>query len=353
VSTKSYSHLRWLSDFPAGLDTETDAADLKDGFSPAACGLGLDPQGRLFPATIPSGTARVDKTYAAVADQAGATATYTWLYNKLWRIDTTTLLHGAMNYNDAFLPQGTGKIEFVEDTGSILSILPFGTDGLVVFKATGAYLLSNVLDTRDLIQKSDLLQTIRIASASHATALDGTVYASTPTGLYAITPNGEVDELSAAARTRASLFSGKALTVDYGRKRIIGAASFVYDAVAKRLFDYTVNDGLSFLWTSPTFHAPDYSPIQVSRVLFHVEHILGQDETLDAQVRVEDEAWTDEERIAAQYVAGSYSIVAWTPQTPLYTCRRFALRLTGMSAGLRVRGVALDVAGDGLDGVTV
>ena len=116
--------------FPPTLVTNADETSLEPNQTPSATGLDLDEETLLKKnTTTPATTTRVVKSYAAVADGAGATATYEWHYSRLWRIsgtDPCELIFGAPAQKGLYLEQNGGTIEFRDDTNALLKIMPIG-----------------------------------------------------------------------------------------------------------------------------------------------------------------------------------------------------------------------------------
>jgi len=339
MSDRNFNLSVWLQDFPASLDTKTDPTDLRDGATPAAYGLDLDADQRLAAGSVPTGTTRTAKTYDDIEDTEGNEFTYYWYYNRLWRWSGNKLYWGAQGYDDYFFPVGREFREFNETATPILTVLPFGEFQLAVFKSDATYVLSNIQDTRDLTFKTDVFQEISIADATHAVELDGVVYASTSTGLKAFTGGG-VKDLTRLIRDGATAFSGKALTADYNKKRIIGASSFVFDVETERLFDYTTS---GFLWTSPALRTRSFAPMSVDSLLFAIEHTDSDDASFTIQTRLSDGRWSDEQRVYCRYESEQYASVVHYPEDP-YMSRTFQMRITEMDSNIRIRSISVEVA---------
>lgn len=332
--SRSFDTIPWLSDFPAGLDKKTDPTDLKDGFSPDSFGLALDADQRLAKGTIPSGTARVKKTFTIGAD------TFPWFYNRLWKFDSANVLEwGARHYDAVFQPQSLSKVSFDEDAENIIEILPFGGDNLAVMKSTGSYVFGNLNDTREFFSKTDIIQEVNITAAANTTELDDVVYASGANGLFAFA-GGEVRQITRLVRDDVANFANKALTVDYEKKRIIGASSFVYDVELNRLFDFTTS---GFRYTSPQYRQDDFSPFMVERIVFIIEFTDTDEGEFTLQVKYEDEDFTDEEIHAPTNDVGAFTTFA-LDLGPREQVRKFQIRINDMSDNLRIRRINLDIS---------
>ena len=339
MADRRFSFPAWLQDFPPGLDTETDVTELKDGFTPEAYGLDLDADNRLKVGSIPTGEARTVKTIASVEDTSGATNTYSWIYNRLWRIDGNKLYWGAQGYDNYFYPVGRDFREFNESATPILAILPFGEFQMAVFKSDVTYVLSNIQDTRDLTFKTDIFQEISIADATHAVELDGVVYASTSSGLKAFTGGG-VKDLTSPVRDSSGAFSGKALTANYNKKWIIGAGGFAFDVATERLFDYSTS---GFRWTSPALSNTSFAPFVVDRLEFGVEHTDANDAEFTLQIKLADGEWSEEYVIYCPYEQGQYKSVPYVMPNPLFSAT-FQIRIVAMDSNLAIRKVTAAIS---------
>ena len=342
--TDKRTNIEWLNferSGPPGLDKETDPATMDAGSSPDAYGINLDTENRLAKGSIPTGTARINKTFTVNSN------VYDWVYQRLWRFSTNELIYGAIHYTDSYYKQGIGKIVYDEDAQAIIEILPFGGDSLAIAKSTGAYVLSNLNDTRGeaFWGRGDIIQEIKLATAVNATELDAAAYFSTTDGLYSLSAQGEVTEITRRVRNTLGSFSNVALTCDYQKKRIIGTAKFVYDVERQKLYDYGTS---GFRYTSPDLHAGDYAPIKVTRMHFAVQNASSplSDQEFTLQFKTEERDWEDAERVDILDDRGHYSMVTIEPEMFGVTenTRRLKFRITDMSNNLRIRAVYFDAA---------
>ena len=341
--------VKWL-DFekegPPGLDKESDPAEMTAGFSPDAYGINIDTENRLAKGTVPTGTARINKTATVNSN------VYDWHYSRLWRASGNSLIFGAPFYDDAYYKQGIGNILFDEDALAIVEFLPFGRDSLAIGKTTGSYVLSNLNDTRGepFWGRSDILQEIKLATAANATELDGTAYFSTATGLWAFSDNGQVKEVTRRVRNTIGNFGATAILANYDDKRIIGTATWVYDVARDKLYDYGT---AGFRYTSPDLHQERYEPFLPSRLHFIVQNVASplSDQEFTIQMKLEEGDWSDEERVDVLDEQGQYSMVTVEPEMFVgrEQGRRFKFRINDMSANLRIRAVYVDVSVAGFE----
>jgi len=349
-----YPFLRWLKfDGAPGLDKESDPATLDARSTPDAYGLNLDVEGRLAAGSIPTGTARIAKSATTVADVTAATADYTWLYDRLWKIGSTTtqLLYGAPRYDNFYFKQGLGRWDFNEDANAIIAFIPFGGDSLAIGKSTGSYILSGLTDPRgeDFWRRSDIMQEITLATAANATELDDVAYFSNATGLWAFVGPGKVEEITRPIRNSLTGFTSLALTCDYGKARVIGSTKFVYDAAKKRLYDYNTT---GFLWTSPVFHEDAYQPFYCARLVFMLENTAESDKTFQLALKMESEPWRDPDTLDVLWGEGRYSKLEY--EIPFnVNVRRLQIKIPAMDSGVRIRAIHMDVSGNSFDGYSL
>jgi len=340
---RSFSKLKFL-EFKGGapgLDLETDPVDMESTFTPSAYGLNIDVENRLGAGTIPTGTARVNKTFT-VNEKV-----YDWHYQRLWLASSNSLIYGAPYYTDKYYKQGIGQIDFDEDATVIVEIIPFGGDSLAIGKSTGSYMLGNLSDIRGepFWTRSDIMQEIKLSAAANATELDGVAYFSTTDGLFSFQSNGEVKEITRRVRNTLGSFSDVAILPDYKNKRIIGTDKFVYDIEKDRLYDFGTS---GFLYTSPVLHDQLFSPILVDKVYFITENTGGDDGEIDVQYKLDENDWSDSETLDVIADTGQHSHVVFIPEERVQ-CRRFQFRIRRMESNVRIRAVHVDISGATFD----
>ena len=318
---------RWVtlaSKFPASLDTETDPTQLRDGFTPDAYNQDIDNPGRLALGSVPTGTARVAKTFTIGAD------TYNWYLRRLWLAEDANLLYGAREYQAAFLRRGLGALSFDEDANSIITFMPFSA-GMFVCKSSGGY----AVDTR-FWQHGDIEQQMGTTNANYANELNGVVYVSNANGVYAWN-GGKVVEVTAPARSSLSNFASIDLLCDYRRQRIIGTDKFVFDTQRKALYRF---ESTGFLWTSRKLVKPDFSPFAVQSIEFVYNNTTQANGSLTYAIRREDDDYSSDIELTLPYVDEKYSRMEVAVE-PSFQARKFQLRLTSLSANLQIHEINL------------
>ena len=325
-------------DFPPGLRTATPATELRTDETPDGYGFDLDADGRIRTGSVPTGTARIQKSVTIGAN------TYLWHYNRLWRINGTTLEYGARFYEDVYVPQRNGDLFLNEDANAIVAVVPVMPDELLVVKSTGGYTVGNIGDTRALFQVSDIIQELRAAAAARVTELGNVAYVSN-THLFAYR-NGQVEQITDRVRDSVSAFSNQSLTLDLNNQRIIGGTAFVYDVPRDKLFKFS---GTTFRYTTPKWHLPDYAPAGIERVMLVNEHGTAASGYLEYQVRYDDDDWQRSQRVNIRSTEERYTTVAENLAS-ITSSRTFQLRITSLSSNKYIKAIYLQANPHGWDG---
>ena len=334
----SGSDYRWrtfVQDFPAGLDTETDPRKLRDGFTPDGYGMTPIYPGRLVKGSAPSGTTAVMSTSTISGD------VWTWYFRRLWRASGATLLYNSREYRDVVLYQGLGKLSFTEDTNNIVTFLPYGSN-MYVGKSTGGYVVPGAMSMAGNYQHGDIIEALKLSTATHAIEMDGVVYVSNAHGLMALVETGVVPVTSKVLDTTALAdFQGIPLTVDRQRRWVIGTDKFCYAADLKRLFRFGTS---GFRYTTRTLIATNSTPFLVGGVLLVYENVGADqpDGELKYQIRI-DREWEDEVTVQVPYDEGSRNIIH-LPFETRERGREFTLRLTDLSPHLQVSRIDIKTA---------
>lgn len=330
--------------FPPRLNTVMPATDLQPYETPDAYGLDLSKDGVIAKGTIPSSVSRVEKTVTISGQQ------YSWYYKRLWGISNTILRVGAQNYDDVYYEQGP-DIPFNEDDNPILALVPFWPDFLFIAKESGGYALQNCGDSRGsiLFQRTDLIQEMEVASADRIVELNGNVYISNEKGLMVLDAGSlRTDEATRLVRDEVSTlgFPELSLKADYQKRYVIGGSTFVLDTETGSVYRY---NGSSFRYTTPQYHNPDYSPFNVDRLIFMVDHYNSSSPVMKYQIKLNDMDWGRAIELKLSYQ--NHDKIRTVVECPLgepdnSNCRTFQLRITSMPDGKAIRSIMMD--GDNL-----
>jgi len=324
--------------FPPTINTRLPVTDLQPFETPDAYGIEPNRVGKLASGGCPVGTSAVAKTYTISGN------VFSWYLNRLWRISSTQLIYGSPDYISSYYPQGLGHLDFTEDTNAILKILPL-RNSMIVFKATGAYLIPNATDPNADFVHSNLIQEAHIAVADRALAINNLVYFSNADGLFSISDQGEIIEITIPTRG-SGLFENKALTADYENKYLIGDDDqYCLDLNANnKIFDYRTE---GFLYTTPSLRmrgrGDQGNPFTVSRVAFEIEHLAADtDGRIVFATQFDSRGWNDSQTLDVLYERGSTErehIVLDVQEN----ARAFRMRITTLT-GLAIRRIYVNSA---------
>ena len=314
--------------FPPRLNTELPPSELNTAETPEAYGFDLGADGVIAKGTIPSGTARVQRTVTIGSN------TYYWHYRRLWRFSGTMLEVGAMDYDDVWQYDGP-QMQFSEDSNAILAIVPFGEDNMLVVKSTGSYVIQNCFDVRGpgYFNIGPMVQELRAAAANQVAELDGAVFASNSGGVFSYEAGQDkAQEVTRLVRGLSSSIYTAALTTDFLKKRIIVGSSLVIEG--GNVYQYS---GSSFRYTLPEIRHKDYNAISVLSLIFMVRHPDSTVGTLSYQTRTEGGNWSAATTVMIPYQSGAYTILrSAVPDPDGSMCRRFQLRITNITGSKQI-----------------
>lgn len=325
--------------FPATLVTNAPATVIDEKGTPDATGVSLTAEGYLTPATCPSGTTRI------VATGTGSYTVYEWHYNRLWYLDATNkkVVYGAPEYRASLFSQGIGELDFRDDaTGAgaanaLVKMLPIGEQGMVFFKASGAYIVANANDQNGQFAYPDFVQEAGIAADTHAVELDGTVYYCANSSLYALNIQGQITEVGYPVRGQVT---AAALKADYLNKLIVVGTAMAYDTVNKRWAKYS---GSTFNFTSRALLSPDRAPLTVLSVGFEYELTGGVDDALLFNVRMDERDWSENITATLPYRRSTHNYFAMP--VPSDTGLTFQMKITSMATTTKLRAIMVQVQG--------
>lgn len=334
----------WISladTFPPTLNSELDSTQLKAGETPSAYGIDCGADGVMKAGTCPTGTARVapTKTIGAYA--------YPWHYNRMWRIqNSTTLAWFAPHYDDITFAQDLGKLAA---DATIIGILPYGTDSMLVVTATGSHTLANCSDPRGYFAFSRFWQELFADGTTKFLTLGGDPYVSNTSGVFALS-GGAVVEWTRPVRDSLGSFSNCAITANYTKQWIIGTSKFVIDVGQKKLFDYGTS---GFLFTSRTLVSDgENRPFTTDSVGFVLRMTDAAGGTITWESKFEDGDWQEENPIELTWVEGKFTRYEQPIKRNGRTAQRFAMRITSLPSNVEIREIQVCVQGLGIGAAT-
>ena len=327
--------------FPPSLNTADDPTTLKPFESPSCYGVSCATDGLLSTGSIISGTTRDNPTKSV------AGSTWNWLYNRLWRVSTTTLYWGAPFYDDVYFPHGLGKLQ-VDNT--ILGVFPCFQGQLWLLTATGSYFITNAGSWSEQdFEARHFNQELYTSSTTYALVLNGMPVVSNAKGVF-IWDGNSLKELTRPVRTSLGSFSSVAITADYALQKIVGASKYVIDTLTGKLFDYGTS---GFLYTSRTLsQLRGYEPLTVNSLALAYDLSSVADGTISWESKSEDNDWHTEEDIEIKSDQPDKTRVEVQILNPNRTCHKFAIRLTGLSSNIRIKTIYLNVVGLAVEGAS-
>lgn len=341
---------RWTplaAKFPASLAKDVAPELLEDGLTPDAYGLGLDEPGSLYPGSIQTGTTRLTATTATAPGSnfsphtiTGATWYYWEGFERLWGHVGTNIIVGAYGYKDQLYAQGGfGLFPFSYGTGNIVTLIPFG-NSVAAVKSDCTMVINRATDRRGGFDDGIVIQDFFASASTDVTEYAGQVYASNASGIFRLSENGKVEELSYPIRNNLGNLTGADLKAVYTQGRIIGndgTKKYTVDAATGGLYDYSTS---GFRWTSRTLAMPDEKRLRVPRLAFLIRLTNDSDATMSYQVKGDDDVWKDEESVVFR---NEYDGFAWVevelPDEMSLVQQKWAMRITAMSSNLRINQV--------------
>lgn len=338
---------------PASLSRDASLSILKDGETPDAYGLGIEYPGLLYAEqTVPTGT--VWNGIAAVTAPSSAPVTATWRFalNRLWGFAATgtTLYYGAYGYDSNYLIQDLGYIPCDYESSDIVQVVPFGTN-IAVFKAASLYVVRNADAPQGNFVAEYVKQSSGLPVAGNIIAMDGKLYWCNTYGVWQYDGN-QIVELTTPIRENLGAFVSTAitlLTADFAKKEIIGLNGattkfIIVPAQNVELYDYSTS---GFRFTTRTLVGAEVEPLLVDKIALAYTYTAGELATADLQIKINDR-WLDESQVKIRPAIDNGRIEV--PLTNMLACRKFALRITGMSAGLYISRILVHLKTGGASG---
>lgn len=330
-----------------GLNTRDPALDLPETEIPEGRGFDLTVDGTITKGTIPSGSARIEKTIeldivdGETVDDVPFLNHYRRLFNITGRTasGTSNVLHiGAIDILDSFFYQPRlHPLPFDEDAQPILAIVPYGTDDLMVAKSTGSTSLGNFTDTRGFFTRSPFMEDLVVPAANQITALNGIIYVANTDGLFA---HQRGQTTHASAKIKDTSLTSKALTLDHELGYVILGATHVYDTINDKWFQYSTS---AFSFKTRVLRQPEYTPFAVDRLLFAVERTDTNDAEIVFNVKYEDEDFTTEDfTVDAISDTNQYTMISHSLQDNR-SVRKFQIEVKSMDSNIRLYGIWADI----------
>lgn len=316
--------------FPPTLNTFTKQTELKPDETPDGYGFDLTVKG-LKQGSCPTGTSQSLRTVTL------SNTSYYYLYNRAMRTSAQTIIYGALDYDDVYVPCKDGAMRFDDDSSNVVSFIPLYQDRLLVTKSDGGYIVSNMVDSRTLFLISSKVPQLACSNASYMISVGGVGYVTNSYGLIGTDGQG-FKELSTPIRNNLSYVQNAALTADFGKQWVIMGTQMVYDAVTERFYRYS---GTSFLYTSPKYHLPSYQPFVAERLIFVYEISGDDDGYLTYSIKYDDEDYGQDFNVIFKNDEGQAESLHEDLQNPR-RARAMQIKITAISANLTIKEIRHD-----------
>ncbi|MFA5151101.1 MAG: hypothetical protein WC554_00930 [Clostridia bacterium] len=339
--------------FPATLAKDAAPESLVDGQTPEAYGMGLDKDGYLYADSSPSsGAAWTGIATVSAPTYAPATCTWRYAHNRLWGYVTaggTTLYYGAPNYDSNYFIQDLGYIPVDYESSNITNVIPFGNN-VAIFKSDHIYIIRNADNPGDGFVAEYLKQASGLPVAADVIVMDNTLIWANTHGVFAY--NGQqIQELTLPIRNNLGAFSSATVTslkADFQKRRIIGyttATKFIIDIGEQvGLYDYNTS---GFRFTSRTLVGQEAEPLVVDQIGLVYQYNASDYATVNIDVKIND-TWKTENKFTIR--PANDNGLALLPLTNVLACRKFAMRITAMSASLYINSILCHVKSGGIMG---
>jgi hypothetical protein len=349
---------QWIdiaAQFPASLSKDASSEAIKDGQTPDAYGMGSDKPGLLYvEPTVPAGTVWNGITTVTAPSNAPVTATWRFCHNRLFGFAATgtTLYYGAYGYLTSHVLQGLGYVPCdSQESGNIVQVVPFGSN-IAVFKADALYVIKNADSPSGSFESEYVKQSSGLPVAGNVIAMDGVLYWANTYGVFAYDGN-QIVELTTPIRNNLGAFaSGQitSLTADFAQKQIIGlngaATKFIIvPGQNVELYDYSTT---GFRFTTRTITGADTEPLLVDKVAF-VYQYSGDIATINFDVKISD-TWKTESQLKIRPADAQGNGRIEVSLMNALACRKFAMRITAMSASLYISRIQAHVKSGGVLG---
>jgi hypothetical protein len=340
--------------FPVTLNRETMPEALGDNETPDSYGLGVDKPSALYVApSVSSGTAWTGIATVSAPTYPPATCTWRMAHNRLWGFVTSAgsnvLYYGAYGYDSTYIIQGLGYIPCDYESSVIKQVVPFGGN-VAVFKSDFLYVVRNADSPSGSLTAEFIKQASGLPVVGNVIVIDDTLIWANTHGVFAY--NGQqLTELTQPIRNDLGGFVSTAvtsLTADFEKRRVIGLNStgkFIIEFGDKpMLYDYNT---AGFRFTSKTLVSEDASPLLIDKVGIIYQFNAADSASVTLNVKIND-TWKTEPAFTIRPATGNGFVEI--PLANMLACRKFALRITNLTASCYINSILVHVKTGGIRG---
>ena len=341
--------------FPQTLSKDAAPESLKDGQTPDQFGAGVDKSGYLYvEPSVSAGTAWSGIATVATPTNTPLTGDQIWrfAYNRLfgYQITTNRLTYGAHGYLTNYILSDLGYVPVDFESSNITQVVPFGNQ-IAVFKTDCLYVIRNSDSPGAGMVAEYVKQSTGLPVAGNVIAVDNTLYWLNTYGLFSYDGQNIV-ELTEPVRNNLGTFSSTlitSLTADFQQRRVIGlnGADTKFVVVlgqTPELYDYSTT---GFRFTTRTLVGKEGEPFLIDKISLVYQYSANDYATLGLDVKIND-TWKTESQF--RITPSSDNGRAEFALTNALSCRKFALRITSLSAGCYVSNILVHVKQGGNTG---
>jgi len=358
MSERGTSSGEWAvlsSKFPATLAKDKDPTTLEDGETPDSFGLGIDRPGTLYTESSPSaGTAWTG--IATVSEPSyDPVAGHTWRYffGRLWsfKTDSNVVYYGAQGSSTGYIRQGLGGIYCDTESANNIQMVPFGNN-VAVFKSDFLYVIRNADNPSAGFIAEYIKQASGLPVAADVVAIDNTLVWANTHGVFSY-DGQNIKELTLPIRNNLGTFVSTTITslkADFEKRRVIcrtgadAATGAIISLDDGGLYDYATS---GFRFTTPTVVGKDGEPLIVDKIGIHYQYSTSDRATINMDVKINDTWKTESQFVIVPSSDNGYKEL---PLSNVYACRRFAVRITAMSANFYISKITAHVKSGGIQG---
>lgn len=340
--------------WPVSLATDVAPEVLPDGKTPDAYGLGLDKPGYLYYEASPSsGTAWKGIDTVSTPTNTPLTGTQYWRFyhGRLWgyKLDSNKVTYSAYGYDSNYIADGLSYVMCDYESSNITNVIPFG-DNIAVCKSDYLYIIRNANNPGNGFVAEYVGQQYGLPVAANVIAVDNTLYWANTHGIFSY-DGQQIVEVSQAVRNSLAPFVSSSITslrADFEKRRIIG-----YNAATKFIIEpgqepslYNYNTA-GFRFTSRTLVSEEVEPLLINKIGLSYQYNASALAKVSIDVKINDTWKTESEKmIRPAEDNGRVEIQLANMQT----CRKFAMRITSMSASFYVSKIMAHVKTGGVMG---
>jgi hypothetical protein len=340
--------------FPVTLAKDAAPESLSDGQTPDSYGIGLDKNGYLYYDSAPSsGSVWTGISTVFAPTYAPATCTWRFAHNRLWGYVTSAgsniLYYGAYGYDTHYFIQSLGYVPCDYESSVITNVVPFG-NSMAVFKSDHIYIIRNADNSGNNFVTEYLKQASGLPVAANVLAMDNVLIWVNTHGAFAY-DGQQITELTLPIRNNLGAFSSGTVTslrADFEKRRIIGytdATKFIIQVGEQTgLYDYNTS---GFRFTSRTLVGQEGEPLVVDKIGLVYQYNVSDSATINIDVKIND-SWKTEKQFTIR--PANDNGLALLPLNNVLACRKFAMRITAMSAGLYINSISCHLKTGGVMG---